>query len=117
MWMIDGLLFYLAAMLLPTYFAIGNSLFTPFQASLFSGFVLTAAVWKIEPVAKYMELDLKPKANMVFAYFVVNVAAVWIIARFSMLTGVGIASYFYVIGFATVAYATQYIVTVQAKKK
>lgn len=95
-------------MFLPKAVTIGNSIFVPYQAIVFSGFIWAFVLWYLEAVAKDMEIPLKNTATMTAIYLGVNFATLWFIARFAFITGIGIASFLYVAGIAVVANFIQY---------
>ena len=108
-WLIDSAILYLASLLLPRSVTIGNSIFVKYQAIVFSGFIWSFIVWYAEPVFKDMEIDLRDTSTMMLVYLSLNFATVWFIARFSFITGIGIASFLYVALLAVVGNLVQYI--------
>ncbi len=108
-WLIDSAILYLASLLLPRSVTIGNSIFVKYQSIVFSGFIWSFIVWYAEPAFKDMEIDLRDTTMMMLVYLLLNFATVWFIARFSFMTGIGIASFLYVALLAVVGNLVQYI--------
>lgn len=119
MWVVNTLIFYLAAMILPASFVLGNNLFTSMQAAVVSGLILTIVSWLVDPFARLLEWDMKAMPNMMVAYFAGNVATVWFIARYSMLSGFGVANVLWVLILSVVTFVGQYTVAAagMGKKK
>ncbi|OGM63493.1 hypothetical protein A3A52_05115 [Candidatus Woesebacteria bacterium RIFCSPLOWO2_01_FULL_39_14] len=107
-WLINSAILYLANLFLPNAVSIGNSIFAPYQAIVFSGFIWNLVLWHTEAFLKDLEYPYKENVPMMLAYLVMNFATVWLIARFAFITGVGIASYLYVAGIAVIANFVQY---------
>jgi hypothetical protein len=103
-------------MFMPERYALGNDIFTPLQAALFTGFVWNWVLWLIEPAFKDLEIKLDNPMFMMGAYFVVNFASIWLLARFAVLTGFGVFSYVWVFALALVANFVQYAVWTYLRK-
>jgi len=88
---------------------IGNNIFAAYQSIVFSGFVMSMVLWYIEPVSKDLEIPMKDNTSMMLVYLAVNFATVWFIARFSFITGVGIANFWIVLMIAVAANLVQYV--------
>lgn len=116
MWAVNALMFYLFSMLFPMNFELGNNIFTASQAALVSGLFLTLVSWLVDPLAKLLEWDMKSMPNMMFAYFLGNVVTIWFIARYSMLTGMGISDALWVFVLAVFTFGGQYIVASRGMK-
>lgn len=108
-WLINSAILYLANLFMPLAVTIGNSIFVKYQAIVFSGFVWSLILWFIEPVFKDLEVPTKDTMAMMLSYLAVNFATVWFIARFSFITGIGIASFWYVALIAVIANFVQYL--------
>lgn len=108
---------YLAAMLVPAGFALGNSLFSPIMSALFTGFVWNKVMWHAPEYFKEMEIGTEKPTNMFVAWLVLNFAVLWILARFAVLTGFGAMNYMYVAGLAVVGNFVQYGVWQAVEKK
>ncbi len=107
---------YLAAMLLPTHFTLGNNLFTALQSALFVGFLWDTILWKGESWFADLEMQSKSPMVMMLQYLAVNFAALWVFARLAVITGFGASSFVYVFGLAFVANFVQYQIWQMADK-
>ncbi|KKR27758.1 MAG: hypothetical protein UT61_C0067G0004 [Candidatus Woesebacteria bacterium GW2011_GWA1_39_8] len=107
-WIVNAALLYLANMLMPRSVALGNSIFKPYQAVVFSAFIWDFVLWYTEPVLKDMELATKSPMAMMVNYLAINFATLWFIARFSFITGIGIGSFVQVLVLAIVGNFVQY---------
>ncbi|MFC1649588.1 hypothetical protein ACFL2C_02640 [Patescibacteria group bacterium] len=108
LWAINTIILYLAAMLLPANYSLGNHIFTPMQAALFTGFVWNYVLWNVEPMSKDLEIDLKSPTTMMLVYLGVNFASIWLLARLAFMSGFGVSSYMYAFILALVANLVQY---------
>lgn len=119
LWIVNIALLYLANKLFPLYYTLGNNLFTPMQAAVFSGLIWNWVLWNAGSELKKFELDTKSAMGMMLEYLAINFVTVWLIARFAYMTGFGVASFLYVFGLAFVANFVQYKVwtAVDAKGK
>lgn len=116
-WLINSAILFFANLLLGQSVTIGNNIFAKYQAIVFSGFVWSFIVWQIEAVAKDMEVSMKDTTTMMLSYLFVNFATVWFIARFSFITGVGIANFWIVLLMAVAANLVQYLAWQYMDKK
>lgn len=107
-WLINSALIYLANLFMPRSVAIGNSIFVKYQSVVFSGFVWSFIVWYTEVIMKDLEVSMKETTPMMFTYLAVNFATVWFMARFSFITGIGIANFWVVLLIAVAANLIQY---------
>lgn len=107
-WVTNTLMLFLAAMLLPTHFTLGNNLFSALQAALFVGFVWDAVLWKGESWFADLEMQSKNPMVMMVQYLAVNFATLWVLARLAVVTGFGVSSFVYIFGLAFVANFVQY---------
>jgi len=107
-WVVNSAILYLASLFLPLSVTIGNNIFAAYQAIVFSGFIWSVVIWCVEPISKDLEISLKNTTTMMLVYLAVNFATVWFIARFSFITGVGIANYWIVLIIAVAANLAQY---------
>ncbi len=117
LWLINAILLYFFNMILPAYYTLGNSIFKPYQAVVITSFVWSYLLWSVEPALKRFEIELKGNTNMAIGYLIINFAIVWLIARYSLLTGIGIASYVYVFFLALIANFLQYLVWLKIRDK
>ncbi len=116
-WIINSAILYLASLLMPKSVIIGNNIFAAYQALVFSGFLWSVVIWYIAPVTKDLEISLKDTKVMMLVYLAVNFAVVWFIARFSFITGIGIANYWADLTIAVAANFVQYLAWQYMDKK
>lgn len=107
LWAVNSGVIYLSNLLLPDAVEVGNSIFKAYQAIVFSGFIWSMAIWYLEPIVKDLEIPLKEGTARMLFYLAANFASVWFIARFSFITGVGIASFWYAALIAALANLAQ----------
>lgn len=91
-WLVNSFVLYFAPLVLVGLVVSGNSRLTPFMASVISGFLLTVLEAIAEPAFTSLKIKLKDEWQWSLAYLFINVVAVWLIARYADLTGVGVAS-------------------------
>ena len=108
MWLVNVILLYLAVGLLPTYYTLGNNLFTPLQAAFFVALVWNIVLWKVGDIVKDLEIKFKAEMAMMFVYLAFNFSTLWLLARLAVITGFGVSSYIYVFLLAFVANFVQY---------
>lgn len=107
-WLINIALLYGSYMFLPVHFALGNNLFTPFMAAVFTAFIWNIVLWNIEPMFTDLELEFKSPLSMMLSYLAVNFATLWLLARMAFTTGFGVSSFVYIFGLAFIANLLQY---------
>jgi hypothetical protein len=87
------LLLFLAASIFTVDVVIGTYRFSGLEAAVYSGFWITFLAWVIWDFVKARGISLNNKALAITVLWLANSAAVWIVARFAHLTGLGISSY------------------------
>lgn len=118
LWLVNVVLLYAATILFPENYTLGNSIFSDWQAAVFSGFVWNYAIWNLVPMLKEYDLKFEGKNALMLVYLAANFVTLWLIARFSFMTGYGIGSWMYVLGLAVVANFVQFFAwQATAKKK
>ncbi len=117
LWLVNSALIYLANSFLPANYALGNDIFTPLQAAMFTGLVLNWIIWNVEKQLKEFEIKLEGQMQMMLAYLLVNFASLWIFARLAFIFGFGVISFVWVFALALVANFAQYFVWSYLSKK
>jgi uncharacterized membrane protein YvlD (DUF360 family) len=108
-WILDSILLYLATLIYPAAYTLGNFRFTFFWAAIVAGFIWTVLVWFSEPLAGIFKV--KPKGNMVLVFYLMaNFVALWLTARIAPYSGFGVASFVWAFVLALVANFAQYLV-------
>ncbi len=87
------LLLFLAASIFTVDVVLGTYRFSVFEAAVYSGFWITFLAWVIWDFVKARGISLKNRVLAITVLWLANSAAVWIVARFAHLTGLGISSY------------------------
>lgn len=116
-WVVNSAVLLLANLLMPGSVTIGNNIFAAYQALVFTGFLWSVIIWFVEPVSKDLEIPMKDNTTMMLVYLAVNFATVWFIARFSFITGIGIANYWIDLTIAVAANFFQYTIWQYMDKK
>ncbi len=109
LWVLNSLIIFLSDIIFSVNVTIGNSIFADYQAIVFSGFLWTTVIWLVLPAAKDLEVSLSNKNILMLIYLAVNFCSVWFLARYSFITGIGIANYWYVLSIAVFANLLQYL--------
>jgi len=107
-WLLNSILLYLAELILPSYYVLGNFWLSGPAAMLWSGFWMTVVVWVAKPVSLKLNLKLKGRQKMFIFYWLANSVAIWILARLAHLSGLGIAAFYWAIFLGLVANITQW---------
>ncbi len=116
-WLANTAMLYLANVLLPAHFTLGNNLFSTMQATVFTAFIWNVVIWNGESWFKDLELQSKSPMVMMLQYLGLNFATLWLLARLAVLTGFGVSSFLYVLGLAFIANAVQYQIWQRTSKK
>lgn len=102
-WLVNTLIIWVASMLYPTNLVLGTANYSVLVAAILSGFLVTL-LCKIAKVllVKVGNFRLKGRILMFVVYWVINAVSIWLIARLSPFTGLGISSFqwAFILGFA-----------------
>lgn len=109
-WLANFLVIYLANSMYPTLWVLGNASLTPLKAIIFSSFLLTVAGKVAREVFPKWGIKVSGRLNKFLLYWVVNSAALWLIARMAFLTGFGISAYYYALLLGFVAGIGQWLI-------
>jgi len=102
-WVINSLVLYLASWTIPDYgVVLGNWRFNSIESSLYAGFWVTFLVWVFWDFAIAREFNLKNKTAAFLFFLFVNSISIWVVSRFSNITGFELINYQWTlaIGFA-----------------
>ena len=116
-WILNSLLLYLATLVYPSAYVLGNMSLSSGMAAIVAGLVWTAIVWWLRPLCRNLNIKPKGRYNMFAFYWVANFIAIWVTARLSVLTGFGIYRFTWAIWLALVADVAQWLVWQVLKKK
>ena len=97
-WIVNSLFLYLASVVYPFKFVLGNFRFSMLSATIWAGLWITVLGWLAIWLIGKLKIKLSGAAQMFISYWTVNAAAVWITARLATLTGFGIFSFWWAIG-------------------
>jgi uncharacterized membrane protein YvlD (DUF360 family) len=103
MWVVSALVISIASSLYPETYVLGTMSLSRMAALLLSSGVLAWVTTMLIPV--FTEIEIRKKMvlapqHWVLGYLIINVIALWIIARFADSFGFGIASWMAVVGLA-----------------
>lgn len=108
-WILDTVLLFLANMLYPSNYVLGNAFLIPLYAAVVAGLVWTLIVWQAMPFAKKVGIKEKDMVKMAIFYLAINFIALWVIARLSFFFGFGVISFIWVFALAFVANILQWL--------
>ena len=107
-WLLNSILLYLAELLLPSYYVLGNFWLSGPAAMFWVGFWMTAILWAAQPLAQKLNIKIEgPMRKFAFFWFT-NTIAIWTLARFAHLSGLGITAFYWAIFLGLVANVTQW---------
>ena len=109
-WLTNSLLLYLASMLYPANYVLGNFRMGSVSAALAAGFVWALLTWLVKPLASKFNIGVEGYLQKTVFYFVANFVALWVTARMAPVVGFGVSSFIYVLGLALVAEFAQMLV-------
>ena len=107
-WVLDSLLLYLAELIFPDYFVLGNFWLSGPLAMLWAGLWLTVILWGAMTLPKRLNINIDKPLKMFLYYWLTNLVAIWVLARFAALSGFGIAAFYWAIGLGLVANLVQW---------
>ena len=94
-WVVNSFLLYLASRVLPESYALGTWKFTQFEAAIYAGFWLTFFVWSMWDFILTKGLKLTDGLSTILYFWGVNSLGIWLVARFSQITGFGISAFYW----------------------
>jgi len=93
---VNVIILLIAAILFPQQVVLGNHLFSPLQALFQAIGLLTLLVVAVIPILEWLanrwQYELKTR-DWLIVFWLVNIAALWLIARLAELIGLGLASW------------------------
>lgn len=81
---------------------LGNNKVSPSMAAVLAGFILSGVAYFLPGKIEKAELKIKNIYALLGVYFVAYAVVIWIIKRFALLTGLGIANNLYLLILALV---------------
>ncbi|HEY5600860.1 MAG TPA: phage holin family protein [Patescibacteria group bacterium] len=108
-WVINFVILYLASLFAPSMIVLENEFVQPLTSAILNSLILTLVVSLVDPLVKALKLPSNdPKISGVI-YAIVNIAAIWILARFALYTGLGISAFWVAIILGVIASVLQYL--------
>ena len=101
-WVANTVVLLLGSVVLKSNVVLGNDKLSGPLAAVISGFILTLLIYLVPLVVKRSGYKIKDQNIWVAAYFIANVAIIWIIKRLAIITAFGISSIFWVLVVALV---------------
>ena len=93
-WAINIAFLWLASLVWPSYVVFGNANITPVLGIIWTAFLLTAALYPVSTVLKQLKIKVAKESYMGLVYLVVNIVALWVLARWlGSVTGFGIGAF------------------------
>jgi len=105
LWLVNGLVLYLANVLLPKQLVFGTMSLSYMAALLLSSGVLAWIATITMPL--FTEIEIRKKMvlapqHWLIGYLIINIVALWVVTRFADILGFGVASWMHVVGLAAV---------------
>jgi len=103
MYLVDGLLIWLANTLFPKDFVLGSASNSTWGAILLVGFLWTLLILLIQPIFNKFKVNLTKGMQMFGVYLAANFVILWVIARLGPVFGFGVSNFVWVFGLAFTA--------------
>ena len=101
-WVANTVVLLLGSVVLKSNVVLGYDNLSAPMAAIISGLILTGLIYLVPEVVKRSGYKIKDQNIWVAAYFIANVAIIWIIKRLAIITAFGISSIFWVLVVALV---------------
>lgn len=101
-WAINILIIKLAFILFPYGVVLGTYRLNPTEAAIYSGFWVTFIIWTAWDFAIARKISLEKPVKSFIYFLLVNIFAIWTVARFAPLSGMGITTYWWAISIGIV---------------
>ena len=94
-WIINSLVLWILSLIWPGFVVFGNANFAPVVAIIWTGFLLTIVITVTQPALQQLKIKTPKEYQMGVVFLVVNVVALWILARWVQpVTGFGIGAFY-----------------------
>lgn len=107
MYLVNGLLIWLANTLYPNNFVLGSASNSTWGAILLVGFLWTLLILLIQPILNKFKVNLAKGVQMFGVYLAANFVILWVIARLGPVFGFGVSNFVWVFGLAITANVIQ----------
>lgn len=104
----NALVILVAASLYPDAIVLGNAFIPPFAAACAAAVLLTVWVGLIVPFVTKIILKKKNEVHISALYGIANILGLWILSRFALSVGLGIASVLFAVILGVVLTGAQY---------
>lgn len=95
-WVVNAVVLLVASVIFGGNVVLGNAKVSTPMAAIISGLIITGLTYGVQPLVD--RSGLKVKGNTIGGiYLVANIVFVWIIKRFALLLGLGVANILYTI--------------------
>ena len=112
-WFVTSFIIYLAPQVWRGGVVLGNDRLTAFVSAAVAGLILTLLTMVAMPLLDMAKVKSMPVQGAV--YLVLDVAAVWVIARLALYTGVGISAWYVALVLGLLIWVAQYLVYLKLK--
>lgn len=110
-WIFNSFLIYLGSeVLIIQDIQLGNSRLNSIESAIYSGFCLTFLVWIWWDFAIARKINLKKPYVTLLFFYCVNCFSLWVLSKFSHITGIAIESVAWILIFAIATTIAQRIV-------
>lgn len=96
-WIVNSILLWVVGQLVPKEVVLGNQHVLSLWASILAGFILAAVDSLVGPTLAMTKVKPTGDYHWVLTFFAANSVALWIITRFALLIGVGIAAFWWAV--------------------
>lgn len=108
-WLFNGITLFIFSLIWPRFVVFGNANINTVAAIIWTGFILTVVISLVAPIQDQLKIKVKNEVYMGLVYLVVNVVALWILARWLQpVTGLGIGAFYVAIVVGIVTNFAQY---------
>lgn len=107
-WVVNSLGLLVASFIFSGNVVLGNDKLSLPMATLLGGLIITAGGYLVRPLVAKSGYRVKNEQIWVGIYFVANAVVLWVVKRFALVLGLGIASIFYVALVAALLTAAQW---------
>ena len=104
----NSILLYIASLIFPGNFVLGNQYFSSTIATFVGGLLWTLLLWLAILVGEEYKLKNKGDAVVKVYYLAANFAILWLIARIPFISGFGVTSFVWVLILALIATLVQW---------
>lgn len=96
-WIVNSVILWIFSQLAPNGVVLGNQHVLSLWASILAGFILAAIDSLVEPTLAMTKVKPKTDYHWTLTFFAANSIALWVITRFALIIGVGIAAFWWAV--------------------